>query len=149
MKGELSMKEYRVQSANRINLLLSLLVIGSMAVPGSVICYPIYGESLSYCSYFTVASWMIFMGWQAVAVALVPIVVCIWGLVEKKPVFIQLSLSYGALSYFLLRITLHENAFYHAIENRCYMPFLPFFMIGLNLYLAFRSWRDWKKENSQ
>jgi len=122
-------------------MFLSLLIIGSMAVPGSVICYPIYGEELSYCSYFHVSSWLVFMGWQAVAISLVPIVVCIWGLVERKPIFLQLCLSYVALCFFLVRISLHGESFCHAIENGCYLPFLPFALIGLNLYMAFRSWK--------
>lgn len=127
------------------NFLLSLLIVCSMAIPGVVICNPIYGEGLTYCSYFYVSSWMIFMGWQAVAISLVPIVVCVWGLVERKPVFAQLSLSYIALCYFMLRILLHGDSFYHASENSCYLPFLPFALIGLNLYMAFRSWRAWKR----
>ena len=112
-----------------------------MAIPGVVICDSIYGEELSYCSYFYVSSWMIFMGWQAIVVSLVPIVVCVWGLVEKRPVFIQLCLCYCALSYFMLRITLHGDSFRNAIENGCYLPFLPFAVIAGNLIVAFRHWR--------
>ena len=128
---------------NWINFILSLLVIASMGIKGVGLLeqYEIY--YMSYFWWYGVPTG--FFGWIAIAFAIGAVLISAWGIVRKKPVFIPLALCYGfVLGNMVFLVHLYET-FRVAFKVHCYLPFLPFALIGLNLYMAFRSWKAWKR----